>query len=275
MNVRTILSAAVVAVGLATAAQADITGKVTYEGKAPAPKKINMAAVPACAAQHPQGVTEESLVVGKNKELANVVIALKNPPAGGKVPAEPAILDQKGCQYHPHVLAMMVGQEVKVKNSDPFLHNVHGLPEENPGFNFGQNNIDAGRAIPKMKSVETFRVKCDVHPWMSAWFAVFNHPYFGVSDETGAFTIKGVPDGNYDVIAWHEKLGEQEGKVSVKGGKGELNITMKPADEANAAPAQSDKVVVLKTSTAAGKEPCTDCCDEVKPTAAAPAVVKK
>ena len=133
MKVRSILSAAALAVGLATFAHADVNGKVTYEGKAPAMKKINMGTVPACANQHPQGVTEETLVVGKNKELANAVVSLKNPPAGGKVPSTAAVLDQKGCQYHPHVLAVMIGQEVKVKNSDPFLHNVHGMPEDNPG----------------------------------------------------------------------------------------------------------------------------------------------
>src|SRR5258705_727598 len=167
MKVRSILAAAVVAVGLATVAHADVTGKVTYEGKAPTPKKINMTTVAACAAQHPQGVTEETMVVGKNKELANVIVSLKNPPAGGKPSSTPATLDQKGCQYHTHVLAMMVGQKVMVKNSDPFLHNIHGLPEENEGLNFGQNNVDNGRDItPKTKAPEYFRVKCDVHPWM-------------------------------------------------------------------------------------------------------------
>ncbi len=276
MKCRAILSSAVVALGLACAANADVTGKVTFEGKAPAPKKINMAAVAQCASQHPQGVFEETFVVGKNKELANVVVSLKNPPAGGKVPAEPAVLDQKGCRYSPHVLAVMIGQDILVKNSDPFLHNVHGLPEENPGFNFGQNNIDPGRKIEKMKAVEYFRVKCDVHPWMMAHFAVFNHPYFGVSGADGTFTIKGVPDGNYDVVAWHEKLGENEAKLSVKDGKGELNIVMKPSEEAAAAPAAGDKVVVIKSSTNAAKEPCTDCCDEVKPAATtATPVVKK
>jgi hypothetical protein len=269
MNVRSILSAAVVAVGLASFAHADITGKVTYEGKAPTPKKINMTAVAQCAAQHPQGVTEETMVVGKNKELANVVVSLKNPPAGGKVPPTPAILDQKGCQYHPHVLPIMIGQEVKVKNSDPFLHNVHGLPEENPGFNFGQNNVDDGRPIPKMKAAEYFRVKCDVHPWMSAHFAVFNHPYFGASKEDGTFTIAGVPDGTYDVIAWHEKLGEQEAKVTVKGGKGELNIVMKPAEEADARPATPEKVLVLSAKGVSSEV----CCEEEKVTS--PAVAKK
>src|SRR5687768_4852636 len=102
MKCRAILASAVLALGLGTAASADVTGKVTFEGKAPAPKKINMSAVAQCNAQHPQGVFEESYVVGKNKELANVVVSLKNPPAGGKVPQEAAVLDQKGCQYVPH-----------------------------------------------------------------------------------------------------------------------------------------------------------------------------
>jgi len=269
MNVRSILSAAVVAVGLASFAHADVTGKVTYEGKAPAMKKINMGAVPACAAQHPGGVTEEMMVVGKNKELANVVVSLKNPPAGGKAPAEPAVIDQKGCQYHPHVLAMMVGQKVLVKNSDPFLHNIHGLPEENEGFNFGQNNVDQGRDITsKIKTAENFRVKCDVHPWMGAYFAVFKHPYFGVTKEDGTFTIPGVPDGSYDVTLWHEKLGEQDGKVTVKGGKGELNFAMKPAEEADARPA-TEKVLTLSAGGAVSEA----CCDEK--TVAAPAVAAK
>jgi plastocyanin len=271
MNVRSILSAAVVAVGLASFAHADITGKVTYEGKAPTPKKINMGAVPACAAQHPQGVTEETMVVGKNKELANVVISLKNPPAGGKAPSTPAILDQKGCQYHPHVLPMMVGQKVLAKNSDPFLHNIHGLPEENEGFNFGQNNVDNGRDITsKIKTPETFRVKCDVHPWMSAYFVVFKHPYFGASKEDGTFTIAGVPDGTYDVIAWHEKLGEQEAKVTVKDGKGDLNIVMKPSEEADARPT-NEKVLVLSAKGSPGEV----CCDEEKATAPTVAVTPK
>ena len=272
MNVRSILSAAAVAVGLATYAHADVTGKVTYEGKAPTMKKINMAAVPACAAQHPQGVTEEIMVVGKNKELANAVVSLKNPPTGGKPSATPAVLDQKGCQYHPHVLAVMIGQEVKVKNSDPFLHNVHGLPEENPGFNFGQNNVDDGRPIPKMKAPEYFRVKCDVHPWMAAQFAVFNHPYFATTGEDGTFTIKDVPDGSYDVVIWQEKLGEQDaGKVTVKGGKGELNFAMKPSEDADARPVTPQKVLVLSSKGVVSEA----CCDEEKATAPAVAVTAK
>ena len=260
MNVRSILSAAAVAVGLATFAHADITGKVTYEGKAPAMKKINMAAVPACAAQHPTPVTEETLLVGKNKELANAVVSLKNPPTGGKPPATPAVLDQKGCQYHPHVLAVMIGQEVLVKNSDPFMHNIHGLPEENDGFNLAQNNVDNGRSIAnKIKAPEYFNVKCDVHPWMSARFAVFKHPYFATTGEDGTFAIKNVPDGTYDVVIWQEKLGEQEaGKVTVKDGKGDLNFVMKPSEEADARPVTPEKVLMLSAKGVSSEACCED-----------------
>src|ERR1044071_548329 len=237
MKVRSILSAAVVAVGLSTAAMADVTGKVTFDGKPPMRKPIVMTAVPACANQHPTPVLDEGLVVGKNKELANVVVSIKNPPAGGKVPSTPAVLTQKGCQYQPHVMAMMVGQELIIRNDDPFLHNVHALPENNQGFNFGQNNVDnnPGKKVAPMKVAEQFRVKCDVHPWMGAFFAVYEHPYFAVTKEDGTFSIAGVPDGDYDVEFWHEKLGSRDGKVTVKGGKGEVNTAIKPEEGADAA----------------------------------------
>ena len=103
---------------------------------------------------------------------------------------------------------------------------------------------------------------------MSAWVAVFKHPYFGVTKEDGTFTLPNVPDGSYDVTLWHEKLGEQEAKVTVKGGKGELNYTMKPAEEADARPT-NEKVLTLSVNGVAGEA----CCDEK--TTAAPAVAQK
>lgn len=266
MNLRTALSAAVLAVGSVTLsfaglASADVTGKATFEGKAPERKKINMAAVAQCAQQHTQPVLEEVVVVDKDKGLRDVVISITNPPAGGKPSDQPVVLDQKGCQYVPHVLATMIGQRLLVKNSDPFLHNVHGLPEENPGFNFGQNNIDPGKPAPPMKVVENFRIKCDVHPWMNAHMYVFDHPYFAVTKADGSFSIAGLKDGEYDVLAQHAKLGEQEGKVTVKDGKGEVSFTFTPeeaADAGPAAPAVATKTVSLAT------EPCKACCEKDK-----------
>ena len=232
MQFRRWMFALAVSAGLgvgASAAFADVTGTVSFEGDAPEPEQIDMSAVKECAQQHPDGAFDESVMVADGK-LANVVISVKAEP-GGDTPKEPAVLDQKGCQYHPRVIAVMTGQPVTVKNSDPFLHNVHSLAIDNPAFNFGQPNLDPGRKVDPMKVAERFKIKCDVHPWMAAHVSVFEHPWFAVSKEDGTFTIKGnVPDGEHTLVAWHEKFGEQEAKVTVTGGKAEnANFTFKPA----------------------------------------------
>jgi hypothetical protein len=241
MRLRNWLLAAAVSAAFATTASADITGVVKLDGKAPEAKPIDMTGVKECNDQHADPVYEETVVVSEKGELANVVVAIKADEAaalGGTASSDPAVLDQSGCQYVPHVLAMMVGQKLVIKNDDPFLHNVHSLPQTNPGFNFGQPNKDPGKEAPEQPRVpENIKIKCDVHPWMGAWLIVMDHPFFGVSKEDGkfAFAIPNVPDGDYTITAWHEKYGTQEGKVTVKDGKGEVNFSYK-AENAMAEP---------------------------------------
>ena len=238
MKARRMLSALALAAGfgLSSVSFADISGTVKFDGEAPEPAQIDMSAVKECAAQHPDGAFDESIVVADGK-LANVVVSVKADNLQGEVPKEAATLDQKGCQYHPHVVAVMVGQSLLVKNDDNFLHNVHALSIDNPAFNFGQPTKDTnGRKVDPMKTAERFKVKCDVHPWMGAHVAVFEHPYFAVSKEDGTFKIPGnLPDGEYTIHAWHEKLGEKEIKVNVSGGKAE------GADFSFAAQARADE----------------------------------
>jgi len=244
----------VASLGFGALAGADVTGKVKLEGKAPEPKEIDMSGVKECAAQHADPVYEETIVAGENGELANVVVAVKAEEAaalGGEVPREPAVLDQKGCQYIPHVLAMMVGQDLIVKNDDPFLHNVHSLAQINPAFNFGQPNKDPGKKVDPPKAPENIKVKCDVHPWMSAWIIVHEHPFFAVSGEDGSYTIKGLPDGEYTLTAWHEKLGTQETKVTVKDGKGEVAEIVFKAGSADAGSAAEGAAISASVSTEA------------------------
>ncbi len=109
----------------------------------------------------------------------------------------------------------MVGQDFKIINSDPTLHNVHCTAEDNPQFNIGQ-------PIKGMESVKRFshpevmvHFKCDVHKWMSAYFGVLAHPYFSVTGKDGTFTLKNLPPGDYVIEAWQEKLGAQTQKVTV------------------------------------------------------------
>ena len=200
-----------------------VLGRVTLLGQPPYPTLIDVSATPECRRMHPNGLFDDSLVVGEQRGIANVVVSVERADGGiltGPVPSSPAVLDQRGCQYVPRVLPVTIGQPISVKNSDPFLHNVHSLPLYNPAFNIGQPNIDPGRAMPPMKVAERFMIKCDVHPWMRAYVNVFAHPYFSVTGSDGAFAIPGsLPDGRYTLVAWHEKLGEKRAPVEVKGGR--------------------------------------------------------
>jgi len=233
MNGRIWLSALAVSAGFATVSLADVTGKATFDGTPPKPKVINMAAVPDCAKQHADPVYEEGIVTGDNNELKNVVIYVKDgAKLGGAVPTTPVELDQKGCLYVPHVVAVMVGQELKARNSDGFLHNVHGLAQANGEFNFPQQTKDQENKIDATKAVETYKVKCDVHPWMAAWVVVTDSPYNAVTGDDGQYTIKGLKDGKYTLVAWQEKLGTQEAEVEVKDGNATHDFKFAPRKKA-------------------------------------------
>jgi len=213
------LAAVAVLVGVGAVSMADVTGKVTYEGPPVKPKRINMQGVPQCAALHVNPVFDPSIEVGAKGELKGVAVYVKNGTvAGGPPPQNPVVLDQVGCMYEPHVVTVMAGQPLQAKNSDGFLHNVHGLGKKNAQFNFPQMAQNQVNPIPAQQ-VETFKIKCDVHPWMSAWVVVVDNPYSAVTDAKGTFTIKGLKNGKYTLVAWQEKLGTQEAQIEVKDGK--------------------------------------------------------
>jgi plastocyanin len=203
-----------------TFAASTVTGTVTYNGKVPNLKPIAMDADPACAAKHSTPVPSDVLTLGAGNTMANVMVRVKSPVAGTfTAPAQPGVIDQNGCRYSPHVLGLMVGQTLKLKNSDGLLHNVHALPKVNTPFNMAMpaNRTEADTKFGKEEGM--FLVKCDVHPWMSAYVGVFTNPFFAVSGADGKFSIPGLPDGTYELEAWHEKLGVKAGTVTVAAGK--------------------------------------------------------
>src|SRR5689334_13068638 len=254
-----IAAAASAVLGLASFGFADVTGSAKLDGKAPEPKTIDMSGVKECNDMHPDPVQEESIVANDKGELKNVVVVVQQEGLTGEVPKEPAVIDQQGCMYHPHVLAMMTGQDLVVKNSDPFLHNIHSLSEKNPAFNKAQPNKNDGEKMESPKTTETYHVKCDVHPWMSCYVAVFDNPYFSVTDDNGKFDIKNLPDGDYTLHAWHEKLGEQDQKITVKDGKPDKEIVFTFKPESAMAPAVKETNVRLASDVkAADEEP--SCC---------------
>jgi hypothetical protein len=112
-------------------------------------------------------------------------------------------------------MGIMVGQQYKILNSDGILHNVHTLPKINKGFNKPMPPTMKETTTSFDKPEGIFNIKCDVHPWMSAYVAVFTHPFFSVTGEDGKFTISGLEPGTYEITAWHEKLGTQTASVTV------------------------------------------------------------
>jgi hypothetical protein len=200
-----------------------ISGKVSFAGTAPAAEKVKVAADPKCQSMHPQGLEKQTVQV-KDGGLAHVFVWVKNAP-GGPASTEPVVLDQKGCEYHPHVIGVQTGQPIKIRNDDDTLHNIHPRPTVNQEFNIGQPRKG-------MESVKTFDkqeimipVGCDVHPWMRSYISVVGHPYFAVTKDDGTYEIKGLPAGDYEVEAYHEKLKTQTQKVTVKDGDNKLDFS--------------------------------------------------
>lgn len=201
----------------ASADGATITGTVKFTGAAPAMPTIQMAADPYCAQQHASApAKDEEVVVDGQGDLANVFVYVKNVPGTYPPPATPVVLDQHGCQYHPHAIVLQVGQPLQIKNSDATLHNIHAMPAVNSQFNEGQpvQGMVSTKKFDKAE-ITPFRVKCDVHGWMKAFMAVMPNPFYAVSAENGTFTISGLPPGNYTLVAWHEKYGAQEQPITV------------------------------------------------------------
>jgi plastocyanin len=194
---------------------ATIRGVVTLGGKPP-----EMATIPNQPCHAGAGpLKEESVVVDSDGHLRNVIVYLENAPVAATVSnLPPVVLDQVNCRYFPHVVVLRTGQTLHVTTNDPTLHNVHGLCTANEAFNFAL--VAPGQSKDLVfTEPERFPIRCDVHPWMRAYVQVFTHPWFAVTGADGSFELRDVPAGNYMLVAWQEKYGEQRVPVTVPDGQ--------------------------------------------------------
>jgi len=210
------------------ASTATIKGTVKYDGAPVTNPKIKMGADPYCEENNATPVYDQSTVVGPNGELENVFVYVKTGLEGQTfpTPATPVVFDQHNCTYHPHIFGIMTKQELQIVNSDATLHNVHAAPVNSAEFNVGMPT--QGMKVTKSfkKSEIMVHIKCEVHPWMSAYAGVLDHPYFAVAGKGGAFELPKLPAGTYTLEAWHEKLGTQTQQVTVTdGGTAEITFT--------------------------------------------------
>jgi len=189
---------------------------VRLDGPAPDNDAVRMNADPMCAkATGGRRVFDEAIVAARDGSLGNVFVELVGTFPDSPVPSDPVSIDQNGCVYGPRVVGLRVRQTLQVRNSDDGLHNVHGIAGDRDAFNVSQ---------PMSGMVNTFRpqepgmlrLKCDVHTWMVAFVGVVNHPFFAVTGKDGAFVLQDVPEGSYDLRAWHERLGAVTARVHVE-----------------------------------------------------------
>jgi plastocyanin len=205
---------------VSAASAGQITGSVKLEGTAPHQKPIDMAKEPSCAAVHKdKPVTTEGVVAGANGGLENVVVYITQGLTGTEpVSTQSVQINQKGCQYLPHVVAVDAGQHIKIVNSDQTSHNIFSQSTKNPAWNKSQPPGAPPLDVTWNNTEIAIPVKCNVHPWMHAYIAVVKGPY-GVSDDGGSFKLDNVAPGNYTLTAWHETYGTQTQNVTVAAGK--------------------------------------------------------
>jgi len=191
-------------------------GRVRLKGEAPKvePLKISELQAKGCV---PEGEALDKrdlrLLVGPEGGIANAVISVSVEGDELRVPKEPVVLDQVQCRFDQHVLLVPKGCTLEYRNSDEVPHNVHTFSMRNKAFN--STLAAGGKKQVKVDEAETIQVKCDIHPWMSAYVVVSDTSFAAITDAKGHFSIPGLAPGEYTAKVWHESLGKQEAKITI------------------------------------------------------------
>jgi plastocyanin len=202
---------------LSGASTGGIRGIVHFEGT---PPKATPLEIPSNCAPDQKGTAYagDVLVAGGRVQNAFVWVSQGLETWHGEPATAEVVVDQRGCVYHPRVLGVRVGQPVVFVNSDGVFHNVHAAGQKNAEFNLGMPSKDMRLSQTFTKPEVMVHSRCDVHPWMSAYIGVLEHPYFAVSGPQGQFELRGLPPGDYQLESWHEVFGRRSQKISVKAG---------------------------------------------------------
>ena len=202
-----------------------------------------------CAAN---GVPDETLVINEeNRGIANICLYMRRAPDDihpdlAESEDSEVVFDQKGCRFLPHVLIVRTDQTVLVKSDDPVPHNTRTGPFKNAPVNLtiSANDRD-GVEVPMPQSELQFppvNVKCDIHPWMSAWWMVADHPYVAVTDADGKFRIENLPEGTHVFRVWHERPGYLETEVFSR----DLEITVESGEVTELEPIEVSADIFFK-----------------------------
>ena len=228
-----------------TAFAGTITGTVMYDGDVPARPALTATKDQHCI-DAVTGTKSEALVVSKGKGIKNVVLYARVRGAKVTIPEKNPVMDQKGCAYYPHVLAVVAGSTVDLTSSDPIAHNVHSHATKNEAINY--QIPQPGKIIPhKIEKAEEIKFTCDIHAWMTGYIVAVPSNFFTVtgykdadgawissdayekSADTGNYSITDVPAGRVRVVAWHEELGSANKTIEVPA-SGDIAVNFTSAD---------------------------------------------
>lgn len=194
-----------------------LTGVVRYAGSQTVQPTLPVRGNPECSIYHEGGEAPNEELLVSSGMLQNAFVYVKTGLEDKRFapPAQAVEIDNKNCLYSPHVTGAMVDQPILLVNSDPTLHNVHAYSKNSKSWNIGLP-VQGMKVTKKFSNPEVMvALKCDVHPWMQGYLGVLPHPYFAVTDASGAFTLKDVPAGKYTLEVWHEKLGTQSQEITI------------------------------------------------------------
>ena len=169
--------------------------------------------------------TVEGMVSGGGTSgPGGAVITLKrlDGPTPRPLPLQRVIL-QKDKAFVPRVLAVSVGSSVVFRNDDDINHNVFSLA---PRFDTGLYGKD-GEKKETFDKPGVVQLLCNIHSAMLGYIVVVDTSWYAQADGNGAFSIRGVPPGEYEISAWHENAGRlatQKLTVSREGARVSLTV---------------------------------------------------
>jgi len=192
-----------------------VFGGIALDGKAPEAPSVRIGGDPYCQ-ENAKDIFKQGSLVTEDGRLRNVIVYVRSGYATQTypVPEAAAVLDQQRCVYVPHVLTVMKGQKLRILNSDPTFHNVHAEDGGRTEFNIPQASKGTEDTKTFSHTAMPVRIGCDFHRWMSSYVAVFDHPFHTTSGDSGKYELR-VPPGKYEIVAWHEKYGEQAATIDV------------------------------------------------------------
>ncbi len=218
---------------LAAAEWGTLTGQFVYTGKPSESVKLDISRDQEICGQFSDQVVDQSLVIGKNGGIKNIFFYLRESKLkdsqihpGYQEVAPSVTIQNKGCIFQPHVAGLWVNkQKLLAVNEDLCAHGFQVKAYRNTSLNQllppGEemsHRFEYGEKLP-------LRLSCSIHPWQEGWLVALNHPYFSTSDDTGSFSIRNLPVGDWEFQIWHEKAGYLAAREDWARGRVKLKIT--------------------------------------------------